>query len=133
MVAILLSLGVVQAQGRLTCPHYAVNITIPTIAQSVIIQAAPQQANEGSSYSLSCVVCNESLIESDISFQWIQNDSMISKSANGQDANLTFNQLHLNDSGEYMCEVKFNSTVSLNATHNITVIRKLLNLVFLRW
>ena len=86
------------------------------ISVSVTISDNGATPTLGQSYTLTCSVSGEQS-EDDLTYQWLKNGTMRSETVD----TITFPSLELSDSGMYTCTVTVNSTMSYNATMNITL------------
>ena len=77
--------------------------------------------DEGSNYTLICAVDgDESLAPTNRTFQWERVDNVDETSQDPAYDALTFNPLHRNDTGEYRCNVSFDSPYLIGTRHVTT-------------
>ena len=84
---------------------------------SANIRASGPQ-HEGSNYTLICAIHGDELLAStNRTFQWEKVDSMDRRIANDT---VTFNPLSRDDTGEYRCNVSFDSPYLIGTSHVTT-------------
>ena len=77
--------------------------------------------DEGSNYTLTCTINgDESLAATNRTFQWERVDSMDDIQGTIADDSLTFNPLHRDEAGEYMCTTSFDSPYLIETRYVMT-------------